>query len=304
MYVNLVTDAPKHNIALMRISSHHKEMGHKVYLNAVGSFDLTYGSWLFDYSEKVPCDIEGGPGVDPVVKLNGLSHLPPDYDLFNLDYSIGYTWRFCPNKCGFCVVPKQINHATHRSIWDFHDPKFKKICLLNNNTFSDPEWGKTFEEIWDADLTVKDENGYDLRLLTEEKAAALRKTKFEGRYIHFAWDRMRDEEKILRGLEILKKYGLCGHNIRIYVLIGYNTNHDENIHRCQKIIDYKCSPYPMHYKKTAYTQAFKRFINLRYYCQHDNDLKKAWNNSKILISGYKQWKEENNLASRKTMQAS
>ena len=42
----------------------------------------------------------------------------------------------------------------------------------DNNTFSDPQWHDTFEEIWDAKLTVKDENGYDLRLLDEEKAVS------------------------------------------------------------------------------------------------------------------------------------
>jgi hypothetical protein len=47
----------------------------------------------------------------------------------------------------------------HHSIWEFHDSSRSKICLLNNNTFQDKRWKETFEEIWDANLSVIDENG-------------------------------------------------------------------------------------------------------------------------------------------------
>lgn len=200
MNINLVTDAPKHNLALMKISAHHKLLGDKTWLNGVGSFDLTYGSWLFDHSEKSPCDIEGGPGIDPTKRLlNKFNYQVPDYTLFGLDYALGYTWSWCPRKCPFCVVSKQNNPKEHNSIWDFMLARHKKICLLNNNTFSDRRWKETFEEIWEAGLTVIDENGYDLRLLTDERADALKRTKFQG-YIHFAWDQLKDESEILRGL--------------------------------------------------------------------------------------------------------
>ena len=69
MNINLVTDAKRHNLALMKISAFHKAIGNQVFLNGVGCFDQTIGSWLFDFSEKVPCDLEGGPGIDPTIRL-------------------------------------------------------------------------------------------------------------------------------------------------------------------------------------------------------------------------------------------
>ena len=268
MKINLCTDAKRHNLALMKIAKYHKLNGDTVFLNGVGQFDLTYGSWLFDFSEKVPCDEEGGPGIDPTIKLpRAITGLPIDYDLFQIDYSLGYTWSYCPRHCPFCIVPKQNNPKVHCSIWTFHNPSFKKICLLNNNTFADLHWRETFEEIWDAKLTVIDENGYDLRFMDEEKADALRKTKFEGR-IHYAWDLMKDERKILDGLMIAPK-GM------VYVLIGFNTTQEEDFYRCQKIHNLGHDPYVMPYNRTKEERRFQRFINTRMYRRYPS-LMAAW----------------------------
>ena len=271
MRVNLITDAPKHNLVLMKISAYHKSVGDKVYLNGVGAFDKTYGSWLFKDSPKGVCDIEGGPGIDPTIRLFGFDDYKPDYSLYGLDFSLGYTWSYCPRNCPFCIVPKQNNPKEHRSIWEFHNPKFDKICLLNNNTFSDPQWRDTFQEIWDANLTVLDENGYDLRLITEEKADALKRTRFNGR-IHYAWDLMDSERQVLTGLSLAPR-GM------VYVLIGYNTVEEEDIYRCQKIHDLKHDPYIMPYNRSKNERAFQRFINTRMYRKYKT-IKEAWRDYK------------------------
>ena len=267
MNINLRSDAKKHNLALMKISTLHKAQGDNVYLNMVGSFDLIYGSWLFDFTPKEICDIEGGPGIDPAINLNGFSDCRPDYDLYGLDFSLGYTWRYCPRKCEFCIVPKQRNPKSHNSIWDFHNSKFKKICLLNNNTFSDPQWKETFEEIWDADLTVIDENGYDLRLMDEEKAAALKKTKWDNK-LHFAWDNMKDEARILNGLFLAKSLKLNNRGM-VYVLVGYDTSLEEDLYRCQKIHDAGFSPYIMPFRKSPEISKLKEFVNVRAYWKYE-----------------------------------
>lgn len=268
MKINLVTDAPKHNLCLMKISAWHKKNGDQVYLNTVGCFDITYGSWLYKFSDKAITNVEGGPGVNVAVRLpEKFQQEKPDYSLYGLDFSLGYTWSWCPRKCEFCIVPKQNNPKTHHSIWNFHNPKFKKICLLNNNTFSDPQWRETFGEIWDADLIVMDENGYDIRLIDEEKADALRKTKFDG-YIHYAWDCLEDEEKVLQGLDLAPR-GM------VYVLIGYNTTQDEDFHRCQKIHDKGFDPYIMPYNKTKNEMKIKRFIDTRIYRKYKS-IQEAW----------------------------
>lgn len=280
MNINLVTDAPHHNLVLMKLSAYHKLCGNNVYLNGVGEFDLTIGSWLFDFSPKVPTNFEGGPAIDPKIRLydKKIDQMKPDYELYNLDYSLGYTWSYCPRKCPFCVVPQQNNPRVHHSIWEFHDPRFNKICLLNNNTFSDPDWKQIFKEIWDADLTVIDENGYDLRLLDDEKADALHQTKW-ATPLHFAWDQIKDEPLIRLGLELLEKHHLRTTSNGVYVLIGFDTSEEEDLHRCQIIDDYGLTPYPMPYVKNSYTRRFKRFINLHYYRQYKT-IKEAWKDYK------------------------
>lgn len=272
--INLVTDAPKHNLALMKLSAAFKALGDRIWLNGVGEFDLTIGSWLFTDSPKVPCDIEGGPGANVSADLRLKEDCSRDYTLFTLDFSLGFTWSYCPRKCPFCIVPQQNNPKQHYSIWAFHDSKFNKICLLNNNTFSDPAWRETFEEIWDANLSVIDENGYDLRLLDDEKASALRRTKW-ATPLHFAWDQIKDEAKIRDGLALLTKHKLRTTSNGVYVLIGFDTTEEEDLHRCQVINDYGLTPYPMPYVRNNYTKRFKRFINLHYYRKYKT-IQRAW----------------------------
>ena len=275
--MGLMTDAPEHNLALMKISAWHKAQGDEVFLGGpADEADFSYASYLFNFSPKYKADVMGGPGLNPSLRLDGKFPIMPDYSLFpGIDYSLGYTWEYCPRKCAFCIVPKQNNPKTHRSIWEFHDARFKKICLLNNNTFSDPQWRETFEEIWDADLIVHDENGYDLRLMSEEKAEALRKTRFT-RQIHFAWDFMKDEKLIICGLALAQVYQL---NAIVYVLMGFDSNFEEDLYRCQKIHDLGFDPFPMLYKQTSALRRFRRFIYLRYYRSYPT-IEAAWRDYK------------------------
>lgn len=274
MKINLVTDAIRHNLALMKISAHHKAQGDVVTLNQpLESCDLSYGSWLFE--QKYPTMMAGGPGLDPARRLEAqINQMKPDYSLFGMNHSLGSTWDYCFRGCDFCVVPKQENDKTHRSIWTFHDSQFDTIELLNNNTFCDPKWRETFEEIWEANLSVIDGNGYDLRLLDEEKAEALSQTRFAGR-IHFAWDRMRDEEAIIRGLRVAKRFKL---HTMVYVLTGYETTLEEDIYRCQRIHDEGLDPYIMLYNNTRNKQlrGLRRMVNRARSYRSYGSIQEAW----------------------------
>ena len=282
MKISLLTDAPKHNLALMKISAWHKANKDSVMLNApLFPADYTYASILFEKNHNKVSEFRaneyGGAAIGGSKLNKEFEEMKPDYDLFNLNYSLGYTFRPCFNTCDFCKVPK-MNHpdSDHHSIWEFHDSKFDTICLLNNNTFQDTQWKETFEEIWDADLKVIDENGYDLRLLDDEKTQALKKTKFKS-ILHFAWDRIIDEPLILEGLKSLRKYKISGS--RIYVLIGYDTTLEEDIYRCQKIIDHKQDPYIMPYIRDKHNRKFKRFIDTFMWRKYKT-IKEAWSNYK------------------------
>lgn len=280
MKVKLMTDAPKHNHALMCLSTKLKSEGHDVFLGTPQDpCDVSYGSWLF--SQAYYSDFAGGVAVDPLLRLPLNGH-KPDYSLFPIDYSLGWTWEYCPRKCSFCVVPKQNNPKTHHSIWDFHDTKFDKICLLNNNTFTDPQWRETFAEISEAHLTVIDQNGYDLRLLDLEKLEYLNNTNFEG-LLHFAFDDIKDEAEIRRGLKILKG---IKHQVQIYAMVGYPEKRwidETDIARCQIIADAGFDPFIMVYNRVIRSQEprmrqlnqFQRLVN-RIYTWRKLGFVEAW----------------------------
>jgi len=283
MKISLLTDAPKHNLALMKLSAWYKKANHKVILNMpIIKAHYTYASVLFEKNKKLfIADKYGGPAFGktklPYQIEQGMIFLKPDYSLYPYnDFSLGYTFRGCHRGCKFCKVPEIEDDFKHYSIWEFHNPKFKKICLLNNNTFFDPQWKETFEEIWDADLSVIDENGYDLRLLDDEKADALKKTKWCGK-LHFAWDRIQNENKIIQGLEILNKHKI--NNTHIYVLIGFDTTVEEDFHRCQRLIDYGHDPYVMPYNQSRSEKQFKRFIDSFMWRKY-RTLSEAWEDYK------------------------
>lgn len=273
MKISLLTDSPKHNLALMKISTYHKNKGDEVKLNMpLWKADYIYGSWLFDDGCREKTDSEGGIGIDPAIELpDNIKKLKPDYSLFNLNHSLGYTFRDCYRKCSFCKVPFLPRDRTHHSIWEFHNPKFDSIELLDNNLFFDPLCIATFEEIKKANLKLN-ENGMDLRLLDDQKAWWIKQLRWKTQP-KFAWDEMKDEKKIIEGMKLLKKHKV---RVMVYILMGYNTCLKEDLYRCEIIINsFDFIPFPMLYKPNKILKKFKRFLYLRYYKQHKT-VGEAW----------------------------
>ena len=252
MRVSILTpDSKIPNHAAMKISAYHKAQKDEVTLNfPLFPADKIYASIIFDWTLKPTADIYGGPGVSAKIRLpEEIEICKPDYSLYpKMDYSLGYTYKACHRNCDFCKVPEMNEPTDHRSIWTFHDPKFKKICLLNNNTFEDSNWKETFQEIWDAKLKLKDQSGYDARLMTEEKAHALAKTKWDS-MIHTAWDRIEDGAIVLKGIRLLIEAGIRPIIISCYVLVGFDTTEAEDIYRIRQLRRLGVLPFVMPYNK-------------------------------------------------------
>lgn len=260
MKVSILTpDSKLPNLAAMKISAYHKANGDVVFLDfPIARADYTYASVLYSWTPDPIADLIGGSKY-PTTKLDpAIEKMKPDYSLYpTIDYSMGYTYKACPRTCDFCVVPKQKNDEKHYSIWDFHDPKFKKICLLNNNTLADLNWRDTFNEIINEKLIVID-HGYDVRLITEESANYLSRIKFDD-YLHIAWDFPAHETEVLRGIKHLKQARIK--KIMCYVLIG-NTTHEEDLYRVLKLHGLGVDPFVMPLnKKDKYQKRFARWCN-------------------------------------------
>ena len=112
-------------------------------------------------------------------------------------------------------------------------------------------------------------------MVNNEKAAALKRTKFQGK-LHFAWDRMKDEKEIVAGLACLKRHKVKG---SVYVLVEYDTTEAENIHRCQVLKDLGFDFYIMPYGGTKYGKAFKRFADSFMWRKY-KAISDAWNEYK------------------------
>lgn len=262
MKISILTpDSKIPNLAAMKISAWHKQNGDTVELNfPLFKADFTYASKIFKWTPDPIADLIGGP-FNPHSKLDHeIDNMKPDYSLYtNIDYSMGYTYKACPRTCDFCIVPKQNNDDKHYSIWSFHDSKFKKICLMNNNTLADPNWRETFDEIIDAKLTVIDHNGYDLRFMTDESAWYMSRVKWQG-MIHVSWDYPEHKKEVLKGLVKLIKYGLKN-KIHCYVMIGHTTP-KEDLFRVERLRLLGIDPYVIPMDKTnKYQQRFARWVN-------------------------------------------
>jgi len=153
----------------------------------------------------------------------------------------------------------KISIAQHPST--FHDDRFDTCMIMDNNLFGAPqEWQDSiFSWFIDNNIKMLSPQGWDARLLTEERAELLRKVKHAG-IVHFAWDNPKDEQSVFKAIDILKNAGFnLRHEISFYVLCGYNTSFDEDVYRCQKLKDAGIQAYAMRYRRSRDLNALARW---------------------------------------------
>lgn len=261
------------NLALMNISAYHKMMGDTVGFD-VQSPDLIYVSCIFDKNRSKAFSAGGNYiGVKRILGGSAISYrwlpkemqkIKPDYDLYpDMDYSLGFTTRGCIRKCPWCIVPQK-EGPLHRWLHPkmFHDERFDKIQLLDNNWLADRKWFfETSKWIIDHDLELI-ENGFDIRLLDQEIAKRIR--QFKTRNITFAFDTMSMEKSVKKGIKILEDVGFNIRNeVQFYVLVGYNTTEEEDKYRCRLLKSLGTKPFVMPYKKNKWTNKLARWANFK-----------------------------------------
>ena len=115
------------NLALMKLSAYYKAQGHNVELTTpdkANEYDKGFASKVFTYTAmpELPSHFEvGGSGADIKVKLpEATEHKCPDYNLYNLDYSLGFLTRGCIRSCEWCLVAgKEGGIKPHADITEF-----------------------------------------------------------------------------------------------------------------------------------------------------------------------------------------
>lgn len=282
MNISLIDlDSKIPNLALMKISSYHKSKGDKVLLNAYDNPEKVYISCIFDknkyqalgISTTFNCElIMGGYGVNNNKLDPKIEHIKPDYSLYNIDYSMGFTSRGCIRNCDFCIVPKNEGKIKdHAEIKEFLDPKHKKLILLDNNFLASPKCDDNIKFIKDNKLTVNFCQGLDIRLINDNNSKLLSdlkisNRKFNGNQIHFAYDSIKYSKSVIRGIEKLEEYGIKPYRLMFYVLCGFNTDFKDDYFRFNLLKTMGCDPYIMLYNGgTPLLKHFARWVNTRIY---------------------------------------
>ncbi len=247
------------NIAIARISAHHRELGDEVvfhhnpprkqlnwrlrHLEAwvkERPFDVVYASTIFSYTRPVaerllelrPDAVVGGSGwsLTDTLEAHGIVTRTLDYSLWpGYRHSIGFSQRGCRLSCKFCIVPakegKVREEQTIMDIWR-GEPWPRNILLLDNDFFGAPRWRERIAEIRDGGFQVSFNQGINCRMLTDETAAAIASIKFrddsfQRRRIYTAWDSLKDENRVFAGLEALSRAGIRPYAVMVYTLTGY-----------------------------------------------------------------------------------
>lgn len=290
-------DGKSENLALMKLSSFHKNKGDTVALEIYDPrVKLKYDKvrMRFPNEVKISCVFKnnlrkaqeikklysvvgidtqiGGPALwEPNHLPVEVEHLIPDYSLYpEMDYSLGYTQRGCPNNCPFCIVPRmEGGFKEYAPITEFQKPDFSKLVLYDNNFLASKLWREKLDYIESQGLKVCFNQGLDARLVTEEKAKALKDCKsyyisFKERTYYFAWDLMDNSTAILCGIRRLLEAGIKPRDLTVYMLCGFNTTHQEDLYRFNRLKELKINPFVMIYnnrRDDRWLRDFARYVN-------------------------------------------
>ncbi len=308
---DLLDNGTRHpNLACEKISGYYKSQGHEVHLitdySQIEQYDEVFLSKVFDFT-KVPIDVFdrqkypnlhiGGTGffwLDAPNLPDKIEHHMPDYSLYDefigkeiargikpskyndyMNCSIGFTTRGCFRKCSFCVNKKYDHVFRHSPVSEFLDKSRKYIYLWDDNVLGFAQWRDIFEELGQTGKAFQFRQGLDIRLMTDEKAQVISKSKYHGDFT-FAFDYIKERDIIEEKIKIWQKY--TTKVPKLYVLCGYESQDAADIantfERIKILMKYHCLPYIMrheNYKRSRYRGIY---ITLARWCNQPNFLKK------------------------------
>ena len=283
MNVKLIQiDGKLPNLALMKISAWHKQLGDTVGFD-VNDPDKVYISCIFEWNRPLAlgiakmfdCPVEiGGYGVNTKKLPKEIEHVMPDYALYNIDYSVGYLTRGCIRKCPFCKVWKTEGHIQENTeLEEFLHPNHRKVIIMDNNLLASERSLYHLSKLKTQNkLKVCFTQGLDLRLVDKEVADTLtdidyRSLNFKRKRLYVAWDNLEDEKEIEQGIQILKNAGIKPQHLMCYMLTCFDTSFEEDMYRFKKLREWGVDPFVMRYNRRGDKKdiEFARWVNRRVY---------------------------------------
>ncbi|MHB1419316.1 MAG: radical SAM protein [Bacillota bacterium] len=275
--VDLGKKAP--NLALMKLSTFHKQSGDEFVFPAKGDEDMQYVSCVFTkYKREAEYyasrgAVVGGPGWDLSIKLPPeIDAMLPDHSLYAAPYILGQLTKGCPGNCPWCIVPHLEGREakTVATVGDLMLPGHDFIRLLDPNILACRDWPDHFQEIYNRGLGVDFTQGLDVRYVNEYVAQWLNKLKITNEkrtypQIHFAWDELSREPFVMAAIKELGKAGIKPWRLMFYVLTGYNTTFEEDWYRVQTLTGLGCKVFVMVYEGLEgvdrVKKQFARYVN-------------------------------------------
>ena len=289
------------NLALMRISSYHKEKGDQVeWWSDFIHYDVVYMSKIFsdaytkDVPEPINADkvIKGGTGycislVDGVEVFDKAKNaeLPPeiekmfpDYSLYpKYDFAVSMTSRGCPRGCSFCHVAAKEGRCAVKvaDVSDFWNGQ-KEIRILDPNITACREKRDLMRQYKETGAILDFTQGLDIRLLNDDDIADINEMRL--RTLHFAWDNPKDdlEQKFRNFAKGFRRKSNIG---MVYCLTNFNSTMEENLYRIYTLRDIGYDPYVMVYDKPHAPKEIKQL--------------QRWCNNKIIFKSCKRFEDYN-----------
>jgi hypothetical protein len=179
----------------------------------------------------------GGSGVDLRLRLEPeIEALAPDFCLYPElgDRALGFLTRGCPFHCPFCVVPLKEGSPRRVSDLDALLQGRRKLILLDDNLLAHPDALTLIEDLARRALAVNFNQTLDLRLLTPEVVALLRRVQcansaFNRRNLYFSLNDARHLELMRERYALLQ--ARPNDNVAFVCMYGFNTTLAEDVVR-------------------------------------------------------------------------
>ncbi|MBA7490021.1 hypothetical protein ES702_00555 [subsurface metagenome] len=269
----------------MKLSAWHKKRGDEVFKGCCKTPDLVYVSCVFSWNRGKALGMAkfypnakvvfGGVGLDLKSELPyEVEYTMPDYSLYGSDYSMGFSSRGCIRNCPWCIVPEKEGWIReHAPITEFLHPDHKKLLLFDNNFPASPSCISKLEWLADWGGKVSFNQGLDIRLIDENMAYLLTKVRyydsdFNERRLYFSYDQSGMEFELKRGVKHLEAAGVPMGHLMFYMLVGFNSSHQDDLRRFNFLRKLGVDPYVMVYNKRRddpWLTHFSRWVNLRFY---------------------------------------
>ena len=274
------------NLPLMKLSAHHKALGDSVeWANGFEHYDCIYMSKIFTFTPDdnncYNADViyQGGTGYDMSLaerfllknhKIHRIASLPDDVERCCPDYALypqyseayGFLTRGCPRSCAFCIVSEKEGRYSRRvadlsGFWRGQ----REIKLLDANLLACREREVLLQQLIDSGAWIDFTQGLDIRLTDAGITKMI--TAMKVKLVHFAWDNP-NEDLSKHFTDFKVRTGFDVRKLQVYVLVNFDSTHEQDLYRIYKLRELGYTPYVMIYEKETAPQKTRhlaRWVN-------------------------------------------